>query len=168
MISAGRTGETATIIIVLGLGSVAVAVKRHMLSPYDADFEQVGHDLDLDANMLRAVAKVESDFRPDAVSPPNLNGTRDYGIMQINERTARSLGVTDLNSLFNVRPSIELAGRLFVALRQELGALFNPYTWVSAYNVGSPTVRAQGIVNPAYVGRVLYHWQMFALGQSFK
>jgi hypothetical protein len=30
------------------------------------------------------VAECESNFKPHAISPPNRNGTRDYGLMQIN------------------------------------------------------------------------------------
>lgn len=36
------------------------------------------------ADRLRTIATVESGLRADAVSPPNRNGTRDFGLMQIN------------------------------------------------------------------------------------
>ena len=39
-------------------------------------------------SLALAVAQVESNFNPNAVSPPNSNGTQDYGVFQINSSDA--------------------------------------------------------------------------------
>jgi len=56
----------------------------------DVIFEEAGLRYNLPPNLLKAVAKVESDFRPHIVSPKGAQG-----IMQLMPATARYLGVTD-------------------------------------------------------------------------
>jgi len=46
---------------------------RHLFTRYDWD-----------VNTAIAICEAESSGRPDAVSKPNWNGTRDYGLMQLN------------------------------------------------------------------------------------
>lgn len=42
---------------------------------------------------LEAFARLESGLNPSAVSPPNRDGSRDYGLMQINEQHFRRFRV---------------------------------------------------------------------------
>ena len=56
----------------------------------DAIFEEAGRRYNLSPDLLKAVAKVESNFRPQAVSRVGA-----MGIMQLMPGTAAGLGVTD-------------------------------------------------------------------------
>ena len=56
----------------------------------DAIFEAAGRRYNLSPNLLKAVAKVESNFRPNVTSRAGA-----MGIMQLMPGTARGLGVTD-------------------------------------------------------------------------
>ena len=56
----------------------------------DAIFEEAAAKFNLPANLIKAVAKAESDFNPKAVSRAGA-----MGVMQLMPGTAKSLGVTD-------------------------------------------------------------------------
>jgi len=56
----------------------------------DAIFEAAGRKYDLSPNLLKAIAKVESDFRSDCTSRAGA-----MGIMQLMPSTAKYVGVTD-------------------------------------------------------------------------
>jgi len=54
-------------------------------------FEEAAEKYDLSADLLKAIARVESGFKPDAVNK-NKDGSYDYGLMQINSRWYDILG----------------------------------------------------------------------------
>lgn len=56
----------------------------------DTIFEEAAKLFDLPVNLLKAVAKTESGFNPNAVSRSGA-----MGVMQLMPQTAKSLGVTD-------------------------------------------------------------------------
>jgi soluble lytic murein transglycosylase-like protein len=162
-------GDDGSLTLLLGLGlaaSFAAAVVRHRKTPFDSLFEEQGKLYRIEPDMLRAIAKTESDMQPTAVSKPNVNGSRDYGLMQVNDRTAKVLGLSDPKALLDPAVAIRTASILLDRLRTELGASFNPYTWVASYNAGSPAIKARGIFNLEYVSRVFFHWQLFAIGRA--
>ena len=89
----------------------------------------------LDPAMITGIAKAESRLNPSAVHV-NANGSRDVGLMQINERNFEWLGVTPQTALDPCQ-SIHAAGQLLQSY--------------SRYNTGSP---AAGFGN-GYVRRVM-------------
>jgi soluble lytic murein transglycosylase-like protein len=77
------------------VGAAAVGVDAAAATPkggYDLDaiFEAAAKKYNISAKLLKAVAKVESNFRPDATSRKGA-----MGIMQLMPGTAAGLGVTD-------------------------------------------------------------------------
>ena len=67
----------------------------YILSPYDKMFREVGDHYDIDWCLLSAIARVESEFDPNAVSRSGA-----VGIMQVMPRVALNMGV-HRDSLFN-------------------------------------------------------------------
>lgn len=173
--SAAEGGNLKLEILVSAVGA-GLLVVEHMETPFDLIFTRVGKQEGADPDLLRAIARKESRFNPAAISPPNANGSRDYGIMQMNDITARALGI-DPRSLitsasspnlttveFAVRSSARLIRRLWSELREKA----NIYTLIAAYNAGSPAIRQRGIFNTSYVFEVFYHQQLYTLASLLR
>jgi Soluble lytic murein transglycosylase and related regulatory proteins (some contain LysM/invasin domains) len=157
-------GELLTVTIVAGaVGFLTLAARYPKRTPFDDEFDAAAAHYNLDPDMLRAIAHQETGgkFDAGALGPKNTNGTRDYGLMQINELTARRYGIDPNTLIGNAKLAIDVAARLLVSIKQELGPLFSPWTWVAAYNAGSPAIRQRGIFNMAYASSVMFHWQMY-------
>ena len=112
-------------------------------------FEEIARKYGLDPALLKAVARVESDFNPRAVSPKGA-----LGLMQLMPETARIVGVKDP---FDPRENLEGAARFLKGLLMEFGDLRKA---LAAYNAGPEAVRRYGGVPPypetlSYVNRVL-------------
>ena len=165
-LTVARQGDSFAVALLLGAAAIAVSVKSYLSAPYELEFDEAGSRYNIAPNLLRAIARQESNFRPLAVNSSNANGTRDIGLMQINEKTAAALDV-DPKSLLDPKTSIETAARLINRLKQELGDKYSYSNVIASYNVGSPTVRRSGIVNPVYVGSVTFHHSMYDLARIF-
>lgn len=117
---------------------------------YEGYFQCAAETFQIPENLLKAVAKAESGFNPNAVSSCGAQG-----IMQLMPSTARSLGVTNC---FDPAQNIMGGARY---LRQMLDS-FNgdvPKA-LAAYNAGPNAVRKYGGIPPYretqdYVARVL-------------
>jgi len=116
----------------------------------DAIFDAAGQKYNLSPNLLKAVAKVESNFRADATSKVGA-----MGIMQLMPGTARYLGVDDP---YNAEQSI-MGGAKY--LREQLDRFNGDVELaLAAYNAGWPAVIKHGGIPPfretqAYVPKVL-------------
>jgi len=116
----------------------------------DAIFEAAGQRYNLPANLLKAVAQVESNFRPNATSRAGAQG-----IMQLMPATARHLGVEDS---FDPEQNIMGGARYLRGLLDRFEGDLS--LALAAYNAGWPTVVRHGGIPPfaetqAYVPRVL-------------
>lgn len=146
----------------LALGAFGVAVAQHRApTDFDDEFDQAGKLYGVDPDLLKAIAQRESGFRPDAIGPANANGSRDYGIMQINSLTAQRYGVEPSMLVNSPRDSIRLAARYLSDVRQELGGSPNPIQLAAAYNAGAPAVK-RGNLDYAYSIPVVTHATLYA------
>ena len=152
---------------ILVAGAAAIAVADHASTPFDSMFERVGTEMGVDPDLLRAIARHESSFNPRAVSPVNPNGTRDYGLMQLNEQTARALTL-DVSRLLEPEYNVRGAVTLLKRVRSELGAQFDAISWVASYNAGTPAIKKHGVFNGAYVSAVVYHWLGYTMARQVK
>ncbi|MDS1029230.1 lytic transglycosylase domain-containing protein [Bacillota bacterium LX-D] len=117
---------------------------------YDYLFQAAGEKWGVSPALLKAVAKAESGFNPNAVSKSGAQG-----IMQLMPKTARSLGVSN---------SFDPAESIFGAAKY-LSSMLNRYDQniklaLAAYNAGPGNVQKYGGVPPfaetqKYISKVL-------------
>ena len=108
-----------------------------MTEDMDAIFEEAASKYQISSNLLRAVAKAESNFNSEAVSSAGA-----MGVMQLMPGTAKSLGVTDP---FDARQNI-MAGAKY--LKQNLDKFCNVELALAAYNAGPGNVQKYGGIPP--------------------
>ncbi len=115
----------------------------------DAIIDEAAAKHGVDANLVRAVIKVESNFNPHAVSRKGA-----MGLMQLMPSTARNLQVANP---FDVRQNVDGGVRHLKQLLQDFNG--DVTKSVAAYNAGAGAVQRNGGVPPyaetqAYVRRV--------------
>ena len=101
---------------------------------YNEYFEKASKTYNVDKRLLIAVAKTESDFNPKATS-----GAGAKGIMQLMDRTARDLGVT--NS-YDAEQNIMGGAKLLSQLLKKYDG--NRNKALAAYNAGTGNVAKYG------------------------
>jgi len=93
-------------------------------------FDEAGSLYNVSPRILRAIARVESGFKPDAFNR-NANGTYDYGLMQINSSWAQVLGEKLWSSLGDPCTNVKVGAWILSDCIRRYG-----YTWeaVGSYN----------------------------------
>lgn len=144
--------------IKLDLDPVTTSTKRSskISSALMQMLEEVASEYQLDAHLLHAVIKVESDYNPRAQSP---KGAR--GLMQLMPDTARRFGLSDP---FNPRENVQAGARYLIWLLK----LFNNdiELALAGYNAGEQAVIRAGYRLPdypetrSYVPKVLRHYKL--------
>ncbi|MBS2940002.1 transglycosylase SLT domain-containing protein [Nocardioides sp. J2M5] len=122
-------------------------------TPYADLFARAGAAHHLDPALLAAVAKQESGFDPQAVSPAGAQG-----LMQLMPATAKSLGVSDP---FDPAQAVEGAAKLLDQLLVRFGSIEMA---LAAYNAGPGAVARYDGVPPYpetqnYVQSIMSSWQ---------
>lgn len=121
-------------------------------TPYAELFETAGRQHNVDPALLAAVAKAESNFNPQAVSPVGAQG-----LMQFMPATANEMGVDP----WNPASAIDGAARY---LRNSLDRFGSVDLAVASYNAGPGAVARHGGIPPYpetqnYVRTVLDAWR---------
>lgn len=97
----------------------------------ESEFD-IAHKYGVEPQLLRAIALIESNLDHKAINPDTL----DFGIAQINYKTARGFGM-DLDRLTKDRAySIEMGAKV-LSYFQTRYAKREPKTWVCRYNIGT-------------------------------
>ena len=116
----------------------------------DAIFEEAGRKFDISPDLLKAVAKVESTFRPHLTSRVGA-----MGIMQLMPGTAKYLGVDDpFDPYQNIMGGAQYLKEQIERFEGDIQLA------LAAYNAGWPAVKKHGGIPPfketqAYVPKVL-------------
>lgn len=102
---------------------------------YDNCFENASKKYDVSKNLLNAIAAVESNHDIDAINV-NINGSIDYGLMQINTFWIKKLknnGINE-NNIMNPCLNIHIAAWILLQNFNDYG-----YNWnsVGIYNAGT-------------------------------
>jgi len=100
-------------------------------------FDEAGTDYGINPRILRAIAKVESNYNPRAVNW-NRNGTYDFGIMQINSNWSYTLGRDWWNTLGDPCSNIKGGAMILSNCMKKYG-----YSWeaIGCYNSQTPSKR---------------------------
>lgn len=166
----GQSVKTSTgLAIALTLGVAAWTLKRYADPPYRAEIEPAAKMSNIDPALMFAIAEAESAFNARAISPPNKNGTRDYGLFQINESTARSYGIEPTRLVGDAELAAKTAARLLVDNAHTLlskDKLTTP-NLISSFNQGVGNVLNHGILNTAYVSKVQLAALLYSLARIF-
>ena len=104
----------------------------------DSIFQKASAQYDVPANLLKAVAKAESNFNPKAVS-----GSGAAGVMQLMPKTAEYLGVKDI---FDAEQNIMGGAKYLSELIKKYDG--NTALALAAYNAGSGNVAKYGGIPP--------------------
>lgn len=158
-------------LLVLAAGGLALAQLAAEALPWELRglFEDAAARVqtpDVDPQLLMALAWKESGFRPGAIGDPNVNNTRDYGLMQINSINLERFGLTPDTAVTDPAANVHAAARLLAELRPFAR---NRGDLVSMYNAGQDrqtkgpriTISERGAVsyiNAPYVEDVLLRY----------
>lgn len=120
--------------------SLAIALSLLTTTGATADplcFDEAGAQYGINPQILRAIAKVESDFKPRAINW-NTNGSYDFGVMQINSSWAPTLGLERWNTLGDTCANIKTGAWILATCMKKYG-----YTWeaIGCYNSQTPDKR---------------------------
>lgn len=108
-------------------------------------------------HLVKAIIRAESSFNPKA---HNTRGEDSRGLGQINAGTAISLGVTDLDSLFDPEINIETMNLLLDDLQKRYDGTLDI---ISAYNAGRPLKSNGWYDNSSYVLKVYSRFLAYSL-----
>ena len=149
-LSSGQSGQVQEFSSVLETQTVSGQAADVKSADMDAIFAKASAAYDVPVNLIKAVAKVESNFNPKAVSCCGAQG-----VMQLMPSTARGLGVSDP---FDAEQNI-MGGTKY------LSQMLDRYDGdvkltLAAYNAGAGNVAKYGGVPPfketqAYVKKVM-------------
>lgn len=158
-----RHEGTLIALSVFGAVALGVALQNHAAPKGDV-FDVTGKAYGVEPALLRAIQLVENP-KGLRIASLNASGTRDYGLMQINESNLRHYQVPE-NLWLDDAVSVDTAGRYMSDTRKELGKDFNIFSWIASYNIGVPNFKKYGIRSGTYTGAVYYHYVMFSLANA--
>jgi hypothetical protein len=100
-------------------------------------FEEAGAQYGINPQILRAIAKVESNFNPAAINK-NSNGSYDFGLMQINTIWAPTIGKERWSKLGDACENTKTGAWILSMCMEKYG-----YTWkaIGCYNSQTPHLR---------------------------
>lgn len=158
--------EGDLILITIGLGAIALGItiaryKDELVDDLMEAFKQSGEKNGVDPLLLRAIQHKENPKRL-RTKVRNKDGSFDYGIMQINEKTFQHYKVPE-NLWLEDLAGIQVAGQYMADTKKELetAGKFDLLNWIASYNIGTPTVIKYGIRGGSYTGEVYFYYTLY-------
>ena len=116
-------------------------------------WEQAGARYNIEPELLRAIAIIESNNNPQAINK-NHNGNVDVGLMQVNSQHFASLSqfrISQKDLLTNPCQSVMVGAWILAGMVQQFG-----YTWdaVGAYNAGTANTPKHRARRHHYIAKV--------------
>ena len=132
-----ETGRRTTLTRITGFIIVALFFMATGIHAEEFCFDEAGVKYGINPIILRAIAKVESNFNPRAINR-NRNGTYDFGVMQINSSWANNLGMEHWMTLGDPCSNIKTGAKILGACMKKYG-----YSWeaIGCYNSQTPDKR---------------------------
>jgi soluble lytic murein transglycosylase-like protein len=117
--------------------SIIVAPLFHCVHAQAYCFEEAGRLYNISPQLLWSIAKVESNFQPEALNW-NRNGTYDFGVMQINSSWRMALGEERWTKLGDPCMNVKVGAWILAQCIARHG-----YTWkaIGCYNAASKNKR---------------------------
>lgn len=141
------------------IGLTYMLVRLNIKTSYDNSIKSISQHAGNSPHLVKAIIKVESGFNPKARRKTKNEDSRGLG--QINEDTAKRLGVSDKEKLFDPDYNILIMNRLLSDLKLRYDSIFDI---ISAYNAGRPLVNKEGkYVNSAYVNNVYANFLLYSI-----
>lgn len=135
------------------------------LDDFEDCFSSAGAYHGIDPLLLKAIAKVESDFKPSAISiNKGLNPTRDIGLMQINSwwlPVLKEFAINE-NDLLDACTSIYVGAWI---LKDSINRYGNNWRAVGAYNAGTGSSDEVEVLRKVYADRVYSVYSLIGLMQ---
>lgn len=124
--------KACLIIVMLCIAAPAAAESEDSLC-----FDEAGMQYSINPQILRAIAQVESGFKPRAINW-NTNGTYDFGVMQINSLWGNIYGEEWWNTLGDPCANIKAGAMILSSCMKKYG-----YSWkaIGCYNSQTPGKR---------------------------
>ncbi len=153
--SSTRFSSSRTLFAAGGPFDLSYSAERRALfgTEYDGIIETAAKEFDIDASLVSALIRAESNYQPRAVSR---KGAR--GLMQLMPATAKRLSVrSSFDPASNVRGGVKYLRELVDRFGHR------PELVLAAYNAGEGAVETYGGVPPyretvAYVARIMGWW----------
>lgn len=112
-------------------------------------FQNIGHLIGVDHQLLRAIATVESNMDPWAIGDKG----KSLGLMQIHSSTGKQFGVPHHSLLFDPEINVRIGALHLKRLINRYGI----HGAIHAYNLGESKYRT-GIRSKAYHKKVIREW----------
>ncbi len=130
-----------------GLGAVSSATQSQVQSLIVSAAQKYG----VPAWWALGIASHESGFNPNAVNTANANGTSDWGVMQLNDTTVKTMGVSNpLDPAQNVDAGVKLLSQLSAKYNGDLTQVL----WAYAAGPGSVSQGNPPAMLPGFVSYV--------------
>lgn len=125
---------------------------------YDTLIKEISKDFGNNPALIKALIHVESSFNERA---HNLSAHENsIGLGQINEPTAKALGIKNIDDLYDPAFNIQTMNKLLDDLKSRYDSIFEI---ISAYNVGSLKYRNGKFINSGYVFSVFSKYVMYSI-----
>ena len=135
--------------------ALTLTLSGHAIADIDNCFMEAAGRYKVPAKLLKAIALVESNNKTDAINGKNSDGSRDYGLMQINSQHLERLQPYRITAPVLVRdPCTNIHVGAWILAENLVTTKGNLWAAVGAYNAGFSTKPKVQKARRKYVAKV--------------